>query len=169
MFDKERWYCVESVFPLYLFHSLHLQCCWLLSKFWRSKFRHPWRTLTVRALLCRAETVLNHEFKNLLLDLYYHSSHAGVDQCKQQSGTQLRCLDLSLGLSFDLSLICFSRDLMRWINPQASFCLSHRGFTPPRGFHLLHHHHLHQHFHIQFHLAWHLLHADLPCHAHRPN
>ena len=70
---------------------------------------HPWRALIVHVLLCRAETVLNQEFQNLRPDLNYHSFHDGVDQCKQQSGTQLKCLDLS----FDLSSTCYSRDLMR--------------------------------------------------------
>ena len=37
--------------------------------------------------------MLNRELQNLLPDKNYHSSHDGVDQCKQQSGTQLRCLD----------------------------------------------------------------------------
>ena len=71
---------------------------------------HPWRTLIVRALPFLAAIVLNLELQILLSDKNYLSFLDGVDLCKQLSGTQHTCLDLSLDLSSDLSLTCNSRE-----------------------------------------------------------
>ena len=57
-------------------------------------------------------TELNLELLPHQYDKNCRSFLDGVDQCKRQFGTRSKCHGLSLDLSFDLSSICNSRDLI---------------------------------------------------------
>jgi hypothetical protein len=73
---------------------------------------HPWRSRIDLDLQYLDAIVLNLELKALLHGKSFLSFLVGVDLCNRPFGIRSKCQALSLDLSFDLSSMYVSRDLM---------------------------------------------------------
>ena len=148
-------------------HSVPMFCLSLIVSFCsfaiilvsKNRDLKQWRSPIVLAPLCRPEIVVNKEDKTQVSVLNYHSFHDGLHRCKQLSGTQHKCPDLSLDLSSALSSMVFGLDLIWWTKRWDQFHIDHRASSPIHAFHLRHLHRLHRQSHILFHRAWLLHHA----------
>ena len=73
---------------------------------------HPWRSRIVLDHQYLAAIALNLEVRTLQYGKNFLSFLDGVDQCNQPFGIRSKCHDLSPDLSFDLSSMCVSLDLI---------------------------------------------------------
>ena len=99
-------------FELHLNLHLCLQFLFVSSEKKHGTTVHPWRSRIVLDHQYRAAIALNLAVRTLLYGKNFLSFLDGVDQCNRPFGTRSKCHGLSLDLSFGLSLMYASLDLI---------------------------------------------------------